>query len=221
MSADQILPMESTKRFQALVTAYEADKKQVVPVKDKMEAILREHVGARSKHLYSWQVVPHFENRDGAILSASGVELRAERVMNVGFSKLTFEKNAWCIEENPITKEITEKALAHLRKDPRFAEYKASNVAVGSVGASHMTHVIESARQELPCTNKAISKDSVWSHALWYPQGEGEFGDVATNGSMWMEIRWEIAAEFPQVAKIFQSALNTEQQVGDGEYTVT
>ena len=42
------------------------------------------------------------------------------------------------------------------------------------------------------------------------------FGDVATNGSLWMEIRWEIAAEFPQVANIVQSALNTEQQVGDG-----
>ena len=214
----RILSEAVKDEIKSALAMFEADKKGTcVPVKDKLAKLLLANGGAERRKMLSNQVCPHFRNRDEQILSASGVPLRGERVLNTGFSRDTFERNAWAVEENPVSRHLAAKVVPFLAKDARFAVYQPSEIKAGSVGASHMNHVVESVRQERPCLNAAVSEDGRWSQALWFPQGNGEFGDVVTNGSWWYVIRWEVEDEFPQIPHIFQSALNSEQGVGEGD----
>ena len=211
-----VLSPEAAKQVRALIEEYSNDTAKVVPVQQRLETILKKEKVAVRRRLLPHQVVAHIKNRDEQMLTASGVELRAVRLQKVGFARQVMEQGAWCFEDNPITKHLAKAGISHYAKDPRFAIYRESDVVGGSVGASHTNHVLASVEDERPCSNVAIALNGRYNKSEWF--ANPEFKESCERGVDWWCIKWEIDEEHPMIAVIFQSALNTQQHVAEGEY---
>jgi hypothetical protein len=209
-----VLSKEACDKVRQLCEQYESDKNKVVPCQQQIARILISEGAAKRSRLMAHQVVAHKHNRDGQMLTASGVQVRATRLQSVGFSKSVLEQGTWCFQDHPVKKHLATAALQHYDKDDRYARYRAVDVVAGSVGASLTTHVIASVKDERPCDSVGISTDGRYDKLLWY--SNEDFQDCAENGFEWWEVKWEIEEEFPMVPIIFQSALNTQQHVAEG-----
>lgn len=209
---------ECRAQVKGLVASYKADKTKVAVVKDNLENVFKQK-GLAKLRLLNWnQVITHPSNRDKLMLTASGCELRSGRLENVGFSLQTMEKGAWACEFHPVNRAQVNHVLNHFKTDERFAEYDASEVVAGSVGASHTNHIIAQVMQERKCNmpNGPVVVDGRYCKSAW--MHNGDFEVAATRGIQWWVIRWEVMEEFgDDIADIFQAALNTDQHVGEGE----
>ena len=67
---------------------------------------------------------------------------------------------------------------------------------------------------ERPCDNPKFACDGKIDKARLYTNAD--FKKAAEDGVEWWEIKWEIEEEFPEMAEIYQSALNCAQHVGQG-----
>ena len=212
---ESVLSKIAAVEIKELIDGYLADNSKVVPTQQKIAAILKAEGAVQNRLLDCKQVVPHAKNRDGEILTASGVEIRAERLNGVGFSRALMEQGAWAIEDHPVTKHLAKAAIQHFAKDKRFAKYRESEVVAGSVGTGHTNHVIAAVRDQCPCAVPSIALNGRYNQTLFY--ANSDFKQVSDEGNHWQVIRWEIDEAFPQIADIFQAALNADQQVSEGD----
>jgi hypothetical protein len=209
-----VLSAEGSAEIRALLESYKNDKSKVVPIKQKIMVILIKEGVAIRRLLTPHQVIAHPHNRDKQIITASGIELRAGRVVAVGFSLPVMEEGAWAFEENPFDKRISSISCAHYKTDPRFPTYKASHIVAGSVGAGHTNATLASVIDECPCSDPAISKDGKYNKAAWFLNPD--VAQACTVGAQWWVARWEVEQEFPILPHIFQSALNAPSHVSEG-----
>ena len=90
--ADTTISESAYNEITALLQSFMQDKSKVVPVQQRVGQILLAEGAAQVRKLNVKEVVPHKDNRDKQILTASGVEVRASRLKTVGYSKAVFEE---------------------------------------------------------------------------------------------------------------------------------
>ena len=213
--AASVLSESASASIKSLLDEYNQDTTQVVPVQQKIAAILWAEKAVSIRKLEVKQVVPHKDNRDKQMITASGTEMRAARLKHVGYAKSLYEEGAWAFEDNPKTKVLATTAMLHFKTDKRFAQYRQQDIVAGSVGASHTTHVHASVIDESPCSNPKVAVDGRYSKSDWYKNPE--FKDVCENGSNWKVVKWEVEEMFPLMPIIFQAAVNTTHHVAEGD----
>ena len=214
-SFDSVLSEPSRQSMREIGRMFASKSVPPVPLKSKALNLLRSENAAKWKLFKTSQVVPHPQNRDRQFITASGVATRAVELKAVGFDLDILEKETVVFQDNPASKEIAQHAMRHLKTDQRFAQYAFHEIEAGSVGGSHTTHVVESVKQERPCTLQGISVDGKYDKHMFYENQS--FKQAAEDGVHYWAIRWEIEAEFPWLPCLFQSALNAPQHVGQGD----
>ena len=215
-SAVSCVPAAESAKIRELICQFKADKIKVNTAMYGIMEILMRHDGAIQRVFRPHQVAVHFNNRDGKLITASGVELRAKRLDGVGFNKKLFEQGAWCIEDNPLTREIAKKALEHFKTDKRFATFHENEIEVGSVGAGHTNHLVASVIDEALCNDPDIAVNGRYSKAHWFAKHHDM--EAAAAGVTWWTIKWPIVDEHPEIPDIFQAGLNSQQNVGEGDH---
>ena len=200
----------------AFVTKSRVD---VVSMKDRALELLLQHGGADADvQLKSCRVFAHPANRDSEILSAPRAHSRMAKVVKSGFSSRIAANDAVCFEDNPVRKVIARKAEELTCMSDKFAKYDAANVGFGSVGSSHFNHSLECANQGVPCDLEEISEGGRMSRNK-VEQKEPGLKIAFEKGLKWTTVRWEIEAQYPHLPSLFQSALNSTQQIAEGHVT--
>ena len=209
-----ILSAAARESIDELVRQCPCNKSAVMVVKRKIDDILKAQKCCYKRQLTPLQVAVHPKNRDGQMITASGVYDRAARLQGVGFDLKVFEEEAVCVEDHPIHKGIAHGALKHFKTDERFAQYDLKQIVAGSVGASHTNHLLAATIEGRPCNVPEISVDGRCSFAAWCAQPD--FGNAGIDGASWWCIKRQIEELWPDIPEIYQSALNAEQHVGSG-----
>lgn len=215
-----ILSPVAAAKVEELLKEYKHDSGKVVPIKEQMLQVFVAEGACKRRKLHSKQVAVHPANRDGQMITASGVYDRGVRLNNVGFSLSVLEKETFAIEENPVSKHIAKTCTEFFKKDARFAEYKAAEIIAGSLGASHTNHFIATVFDKRPCDRPEIADEQGKVNSTMLCSN-ADFKAAVDNGIEWWVIRWEIEESYPEVATIFQSALNAVQHVGEGDVSAS
>ena len=153
-------------------------------------------------------------NRDGEGVHCGRAQTRVEKIFRAGCSLKTLKQNLVGVEDNPATKRIEAFTLDQCSRSPEYAVYKKGEIKAGTVGASHCTHGFAQVHDERPCNIPCISDNGIMSKKKLFADKSIE--QAVNNGLPYKIIRWEVEAEFPDVPKIVQAALNTVQQIGEG-----
>jgi hypothetical protein len=101
----------------------------------------------------------------------------------------------------------------------KYAVYNVEQVRVGSLGATHFTHGMACAYDEVPCDIENISKDGRMNRNKIF-DGDDIFKNTILTGVEYKIMKWVIHAALPQLTNIIMSALNTTTQISEGELIV-
>ena len=212
--AHHVLSPSAVSKIAAYVERFRSNKGAVMLCKKGIFDVLKDEGACYQRQLTPMQVAVHPKNRDGQMITASGVYDRAVRLMGVGFDLKIFEEEAFCVEDHPLSKEIAKGAKKHFQTDNRFAVYSDTEIVAGSVGASHTNHLLAATIQGRPCDNESISIDGKLDVAAW--SKHTDFQKACSSGCLWWCIKWQVEETWPDIPEIFQSALNAKQHVGSG-----
>ena len=87
-----ILSLSAARKINVEILKYKENKGNVVPIKSVIHKLLIDEGAARRRKLHPKQVAVHPKNRDGEMITMSGVYARAEKLDGVGFCLEELEK---------------------------------------------------------------------------------------------------------------------------------
>ena len=174
--------------------------------------------GAYKQVFHHSHVGVHFMNRDKEGLAVDRVHRTPVTVKMAGFANQVCEKDTYAFEDNPLTQKIGKFTERLTSMSPKFGSYKASDVKIGSCGASHLNNSFQAADQKVPCDNPAISVDGRMSKEK-IVENDPAYAK-AFLGLEWKVIRYPVEVLFPALPELFQSALNGTGQSSDGHLRV-
>ena len=193
----------------------EADAKNVA-AKDKIMATLRTHGYCTGADMHCKEVGGTPFNRGNEGLLATRSHRKIVSIKASGYSPSAINENLITLQDNPYTKQFA-KYTANLHKlNKMYAPYKEDEVKVGSLGASHAVHGFACTYEEVETDQPSIAIDGKISKEKVY--ANDELLKNACEGQLkYAVIRWEVFAAIPLACKIVSKALNTIQQVAEGE----
>ena len=183
-----------------------------------MLQILKEAAMSQEKRLSVKSVVPHDENRGGALMKAQDVYRKLSKILSVGVSLDKCDPcRAIAFGRNPKNDRMSSKWLKHSTDNPHFATFDDTTIEAGSVGCGHLNQGLACIFDEclIPSSCTEIGEGRLDRHALC--KNDPVLQDVLANGLTWTLIHYSIQDEFPKLPGMLQRALNVEHHIGEGE----
>ena len=197
-----------------IIASVNSGESKIAPACNQILQGLMAEGNAKYRVFLPHEVAPHHCNRDGQMLTASGVEMRGLKFHKIGFVLRIFEEGAVCFADHPTKRKIAKSCVNLVNSDERFARYTFHDIVAGSVGATHSNHLVAAVKDERPCATSDIAVWGKYDKKLFY--NNDDFKACGENGAKWLEIRHEVEEEFPELPGLLQSGLNAAQHVGQG-----
>lgn len=188
---------------------------QVVQYKDMILDACLQHGYASVRRMGPKTMGCHPRNRDGGGIHVKRAHSRIQKIVKAGCSASALKENLVGIEDHPINKHIETFTVAQTALSPEYAQYRAGDIKGGTLGCSHCTHGMAQLHDERPCVLEGISEEGKMSQNLCF--SDKLLKQFTMEGMDWLMIRWEVEVAFPLVPTIVQAALNTTQQIAEGE----
>jgi hypothetical protein len=187
-----------------------------VAAKDKIMASLWTHGYCTPAEMHCKEVGGTPFNRGNEGLLATRSHRKVVTIKASGYSPSAIDQNLLALQDNPYSKEFA-KYTSNLHKvNKMYAPYKMDEVKVGSLGASHAVHGFACTYEEVETDQMSISINGKISKEKVYANDEG-LRNACEGKLKYAVIRWEVFAAIPLSCKIISKALNTVQQVAEGE----
>ena len=135
---------------------------------------------------------------DGESMFAKG-----EKIRTVGASKhLCGPDKAWCIAQNPATREVDIWTRATAGYSERFGPC-SPHIIAGSIGCSHWNQYLH-AMNSNPEKATFFAEDPILK-------------ELCEDGLSWSMVSIEVVTRYPKLGEIMSKTLNIEHHVGEGE----
>ena len=149
-----------------LYDEYMSGSDQLVSLMHQSWEFLISNGGGYVSAMCSDQVGCSPSSRDGEGLLVDRVQSVPVKVTKASFTFSACDNDSYAEEDHPITKHCGKFTEAFTSMNEMFAKYKSANVKLGSLGASHLHHSLEAARQGVPCSEPSISENGRMSKSL-------------------------------------------------------
>ncbi len=212
--ASSLLDKKFEDKIRAVIAEYDGQIIGVVATKDRILETCVEHDYAYEMQMCARFVGVHPCNRNGEGLEASRSQVRGSMIVKSGWSWPAVDGNSIAIEDHPTLKQIAKFTIKVTMLNKKFAQYLGCDIKMGSLGAGHCNHWLESVRQGVECTISNISKNGRMSKELCCK--DKGVAEAVEKGLHWVVIRWQVEAVFPMVPRIIQQALGTVASVHEG-----
>ena len=212
------LPQQLWEGLDAVCQKYQGTSDQsdtVVVFKDDILALCKQHGFCTAMTLHVKQLGPHPSNRDGEGLVAERGQSRVSVIKKGGMSLSTIRPNCVVMEDNPNTRAVAKFTVDICSMSPKFAQLEFSQIKGGTLGAGHATQGFAQLHDEVPCDIEAISENGRMSKKKCFD--DRNIKAAVEKGLEYDFIDHRIEVAFPIIPHIIQSALNTVQQVSEGE----
>ena len=219
---------EQAALFQQLYAEVTAatDQTKLVQLVDRMLDLLVDSGEAVVKNVGVSRVVPHKDNRGGAMMEAHKVYAKGAKIMNVGFSLGRCDpKRAVAFQVKPGDDRDVKKFVELANQSPNFATFDSEAVEACSVGCGHLNQFLAAIVAECEVPSEFVDHPDLFGaqrgskldkHYLCKIQGK-ELQSTVDIGLKWTFIPYKFEKNFPKLPHVIQKALNTEHHIAEGE----
>lgn len=208
------------EKIMEVVTKYDEfeEEAQNVLAKDQIldACVNGGNVERRKLHVKQVGALP--ANRGGEGLVWKRAHTRASKIKTSGFSAAALRDNAWLLQENPFSHEIGKYTEALTMTSVHYAQIKAAQVEGGCLGSTHASHGFACVYDEVPCSIENISTKGSMDRKKVFARDAG-YEHAVMEGVEYQMIKWFVGAACPRAMSIVSDALNTVNQIAEGNLT--